>query len=36
MKGDWVQSVFSRPPLVAQSSAFQMLEKRYMGLSLGK
>lgn len=35
VKGAWVQSVLTRPPLVAQSSAFQRLEYILMGRFFG-
>lgn len=36
MKGALAQLVFSRPPLVAQSSAFQRLEYSFIGWLNGK
>ena len=35
VKGAWVQSVLTRPPLVAQSSAFQRLEYILIGWFFG-
>ncbi|GER41768.1 methionine aminopeptidase 1B [Striga asiatica] len=35
VKGAWLQSVFTSPPLVAQSSAFQRLEYTHMGWLFG-